>query len=173
MWLAALRQSPKDISMHAATCMHSQPIPDLYLYRTKKDFFPQLPCVCKPTSGNKGKSGRTRQICVPYGEAAQAPCEAARRNPLPEPPSIDHGSCNYRMLPKTTTKKPDPTSPGKSMSERLSTAMYGGAVQAHSAHLADLAALTYNAHMLLDTESNIDLLTTPLLTDTQLPTKHP
>jgi hypothetical protein len=82
------------------------------------------------------------------------------------------------MLSNTTTKTLDPISAGKCMSERLSTAMYGGAVHAprtfaHSTHLSGLITLTYNAHMLLDTEPNINVPTAPLPTNAQLPTKHP
>jgi len=125
-----------------------------------------------------GKRGRTGQRCAPYGGAARAASKTAHRNPLPEPPNINTGSCNYRMLPNTATKKSDSLAAGKCRSAILNTAPYGGAVWAHrkfahSTHLSDLTALTYNDHMLLDKEPNINLHTAPLPADAQLLTKTP
>jgi hypothetical protein len=54
------------------------------------------------------KRGRIGQRCAPYGGAARAPSKTARHNPLPELPTINTGSCNYRTPTNTATKKFSP-----------------------------------------------------------------
>ena len=106
MRLTALSQS-EDISRHPTTYRHQKPISDL------KNYSPShLPCKCKLISANTGKCGRTGHRCAPYGGAARAPRETAHPSPLLVPPTINTGLYNSRMLPNTTTKKPDPQAAG-------------------------------------------------------------
>jgi len=77
---------------------HTKPIPDL-----QNNYFPPLLCYCKPTSTNTEKCWSAGPYRAPCGGAAETTHKQARPSPLPEPTTLNLGTCKFPTLLNKTT----------------------------------------------------------------------